>query len=98
MPLISSLTTTIAILTLGAFLYTELSSAYHNHIIADIEQHASRFFRARCYRTVIVGPSNGDGIWSASLYWGIGDREVGLQAFATTETEALVRLRRIVRR
>lgn len=99
MPLLTTLATTAFLLTLGGILYSHNRVAQHGQLIADIERQVRhRLPNNGCHRVVIVEPSNGDGIWSASVYWTVDEEEKVLQAFATTEREALIRLRRILRR
>jgi hypothetical protein len=98
MPLLTTLATTAFLVTLGSILYPQIHAAHHEQIIGDIERQVNHFFSARCHRVVIVEPSSGDGIWSASVYWTVDEEEKVVQVFATTEAEALIRLRRIVRR
>ena len=94
MPLLTTLATTAILTTLGSILYSHVRQ---NELIADIEQQVKHSIPARCHRVVIVEPSDSNGIWSASVYWTANEEKI-LQAFATTEGEALVRLRRIVKR
>lgn len=99
MPLLTTLATTAFLLTLGGILYCQVRAPHHEELIADIERQIRRRLRnIGCHKVVIVEPSNGDGIWSASVYWTADEEEKVLQAFATTEREGLIRLRRIVRR
>jgi hypothetical protein len=98
MPLLTTLATTAFLVTLSSILYPQIHTTHHEQTIADIERQLKHFVPARCHRVVIVEPSSGDGIWSASVYWTVDKEEKVVQVFATTEAEALIRLRRIVRR
>jgi hypothetical protein len=98
MPLFSTAAVTAFVFTLSIALCKRVRKPDCDQIIADIEQYAKQLCPTLNHRLVIVEPSDGDGIWSAGLQWAAGDGDVVLQAFAVTEREALVRLRRIVRK
>lgn len=99
MPLLTTLATTAFLITLGGIPYSHKRAAQHEQLIADIERQVRlKLPTNRCHRVVVVEPSNGNGIWTASVHWTADEEGKVLQAFATTEREALIRLSRIVRR
>lgn len=98
MPALSIVAATAFLLTLGSILYACFHDPGHNQIIADIERLARQYHPIRNTGVVVAEPANGDGIWTASVHWVVDGRDVVQQAYATTEAEALIRLRRLVRR